>query len=404
MIKAILCASLISALIISSCSKSIRSDLKPKEYNTQAKNDKDLPNLSLSGNNAAPSQHLVYVFKKDAVLKMHKIKITNTAKTEYFSVHNYRGGYSGLQDTPDKNTPTAYTLIASLWDLNTAAKNYAFYSYKAPTTVTSRFGGEGDGQKTVNPYGWELNTWYNVVLRSWKENGTIYIANFIQNEATGKWFHTSTIGRQAESGFLGVNNGAFLENWVGDNPLWDGRFHRKAFFKDCWNLGMDNVWEKSTSRYFSANANDAGRNGYFDRAFNAGYDAQENAHFMEHGGSVIPDVAFGTGRTLDLPEQANQGVSPSLTALSSSNESAKYKGNKVIVSWKVSDTGAPQLSFKIELIDPKGAVLANKELIRPEKRADTLNNSLATGNYNVRLTITDIFNQQSTAKTIQVLK
>ncbi|WP_454880972.1 DUF3472 domain-containing protein [Sphingobacterium detergens] len=404
MIKATLCATLLSILLSSSCSKSTRPDLKLRPYRSQVQSDKDLPNLSLSGSNAAPSQHLVYRFKNDAVLKMHKIKITNTAKTEYFSVHNYHGGYAGLQDTPDQNTPTPYTLIASLWDLNTSAANYAFYSYKAPTTVVSRFGGEGDGQKTVNPYGWELNTWYNVVLRSWKENGKIYIANFIHNEATGKWFHTSTIGRQAESGFLGVGNGAFLENWVGDNPSWDGRFHRKAFFKDCWNLGVDNVWEKSTSRYFSANANDAGRNGYFDRAFNAGYDATENAHFMEHGGSITPNAAFGTGRTLDLPEQANQGSTPTLTTLSSSNESAKYQSNKVIVSWAVSDTSSPQLSYKIELLDPNGVVLANKELIRPEKRADTLNNTLATGNYNVRLTITDIFNKQSTAKTVRVVK
>ena len=243
-----------------------------------------------------------------------------------------------------------------------------------------------------------------MVLRSWKENGKIYIANFIRNEATGKWFHTSTIGRRAESGFLGVGNGAFLENWVGDNPLWDGRFHRKAFFKDCWNLGVDNVWEKSTRRYFSANDNDAGRNGYFDRAFNAGYDAKENAYFMEHGGSVTPDAAFGTGRTLDLPEQANQGATPMLMALSGSNESAKYQSNKVIVSWAISDTGSPQLSYKIELLDPQGGVVANKELIRPETRADTLNNTLTTGNYNVRLTITDIFNKQSTAKTIRVMK
>ncbi len=94
--RATLCATLLSALLSSSCSKSIRSDSKPKEYNTQATSGKDLPNLSLLGSNAAPSQHLVYVFKNDAILKMHKIKITNTAKTEYFSVLNYHGGYAGL--------------------------------------------------------------------------------------------------------------------------------------------------------------------------------------------------------------------------------------------------------------------------------------------------------------------
>ena len=53
-------------------------------------------------------------------------------------------------------------------------------------------------------------------------------------------------------------------------------------------------------------AGDQGRNGYFDRAFNSGYDATEDAYFMVHGGTTVPDTAFGTGRTLQLPTQTNQ--------------------------------------------------------------------------------------------------
>jgi hypothetical protein len=115
-------------------------------------------------------------------------------------------------------------------------------------------------------------------LRSWKENGKIYIANFIQDLATGKWFLTSTIYRDASTGNLGTYIDTFLENWVGDNPKYDGRYVRKAYLKDAWSLDANNAWQKSTSRNFSANSGDQGRNGYFDRAFNSGYDAGEDAY------------------------------------------------------------------------------------------------------------------------------
>ncbi|UIR57429.1 DUF3472 domain-containing protein [Sphingobacterium sp. SRCM116780] len=392
----------IAALTTISCSKEIVKSPLENPSGLTSQSDKDLPNLILTGSNAAPSQHLVYSFANDAVLKMSKIKITNTAKTEYFSVLNYDGGYMGLQDTPDPNFGTSNIMLASLWDKNTAANNLAFYSYLDSKTIPSRFGGEGDGQKTVNPYNWSVNTWYNMVIRSWKENGKIYIANFVQDLSTGKWLHTSTVGREASAGYLGSGSGTFLENWIGDNPSYDGRFHRKAFLKDTWNLSVNNVWEKSTSRYFSANDNDAGRNGQFDRAFNVGYSSTEDAYFMEHGGSTTPDPAFGTGRVLDLPAQTNQGSAPVLTTIENSYSTARYHNNKLIISWGINETKSPQLSYKLELLNATGTVLQTQEKIKPEKRIDTLSSTLATGNYTVRITLTDIFNQQTPAKLVPV--
>lgn len=393
---------LFATLATISCSKEIVKSRLEKPSATISQSDKDLPNLILTGSNAAPSQHLVYSFPNDAVLKMGKIKITNTAKTEYFSVLNYDGGYMGLQDTPDLRYGTSNIMLASLWDKNTATNNLAFYSYLDSKTVASRFGGEGDGQKTLNPYHWSINTWYNMVIRSWKENGKIYIANFVQDLSTGKWLHTSTIGREASAGYLGSGSGTFLENWVGDNPSYDGKFHRKALLKDNWNLSVNNVWEKSSSRYFSANDNDAARNGQFDRAFNVGYNSAEDAYFMEHGGSTTPDPAFGTGRVLNLPEQAGQGTAPVLTTIENSYSTARYHNTKVIVSWGINENKSPQLRYKLELLNASGSVLQTQEKIQPEKRIDTLSSTLANGNYTIRITLTDIFNQQAPAKLVPI--
>lgn len=160
----------------------------------------------VSGENAAPSEHLYFSFPSDAIAKIHKIKITQSANAEYFSVHNYSGGYAGLQQTPDNSFGTPNILISSLWDPNTAGGIYSEVAYTGPQTISSRFGGEGDGYKTINPYQWALNTWYNIALRAWKRDGKLYIGTFIQNQSSGVWFHTSTLAIPERTTFLGSGN------------------------------------------------------------------------------------------------------------------------------------------------------------------------------------------------------
>ena len=326
-------------------------------------------NTALAGSeNAAPSEHLYFTFPSDAIVKLHKIKITQSANAEYFSVHNYSGGYAGLQQTPDNSFGTPNILISSLWDPNTAGGVLSEVAYTAPGTISSRFGGEGDGYKTINPYQWAVNTWYNIALRAWKLNGKLYIGTFIQNMSTGTWFHTSTLAIPERTTFLGSGNDAFLENWTGSNTAYDGSFVRKAFFKDCWNLNTSNTWQKHTSRSFSANAGDEGRNGIYDRAFNSGYDATEDAYFMEHGGSVQPSSGFGTGRTLSLPAQTNQGSAPVLTVGEVQSATATSSGNSVTVNWQNTASKSPQFSSKVELLNSSGTVVGTAEEILPQKR------------------------------------
>ncbi|MDB5155322.1 MAG: hypothetical protein JWR50_29 [Mucilaginibacter sp.] len=343
--------------------------------------------------NAAPSEHIFFNFPVDAIAKIHKIKITGSADAEYFSVHNFRGGYNGLQQTPDKDYGTPNILIASLWDPNTAGKVYSKVAYPGTNTFTSRFGGEGDGWKTINPYKWALNTWYNIAIRAWKNNGQLYIATFIQNMSTGVWFHTSTLSQPDRPGFLGTGNDAFLENWDGTNPQWDGRFIRKAFFKDCWNLDTGNVWQKHTKRIFIANDGDKARNGKYDRSFNAGYDAAEDAYFMQHGGDTKPDTAFGAGRGISLPEQTHQGDAPKLTIGAVSTLTVGYTTQSIKASWTTDATKSPQLSSKVEILNASGTVIQTVDEVLPEKTSAILKAPLPAGNYIARVTITDIFNQ-----------
>ncbi|TWR24313.1 DUF3472 domain-containing protein [Mucilaginibacter achroorhodeus] len=343
--------------------------------------------------NAAPSQHIFFDFSSDAVARIHKIKITRSADAEYFSVHNFRGGYDGLQQTPDKDFGTPNILIASLWDPNTAGKVLSRVSYAGPKTFTSRFGGEGDGWKTINPYKWRLNTWYNIAIRSWKSNGEFFVATFIQDMSTGSWFHTSTLAEADREGFLGKRDDAFLENWDGTNPAWDGRYIRKAFFKDCWALTTDNKWEKHNRRFFNANGNDKARNGKYDRSFDAGYDPKEDAYYMQHGGETKPNETFGDSRRLDLPEQAQQGEAPKLSVGAIAKLTASYAAKSIRVSWSTDNKTAPQFSSKVEILDNRGKILQKEEWLLPEKKSAAIKTALPKGRYKARLTVTDIFNQ-----------
>lgn len=358
--------------------------------------DTTLPQTATaSTENAAPSQHIFFYFPSDAIARIHKIKITHSADAEYFSVHNFTGGYDGLQQTPDKEFGTPNILIASLWDPNTAEKVFSRVAYTGTKTIKSRFGGEGDGWKTINPYRWKLSTWYNIAIRCWKNDGELLIATFIQDESTGVWFHTSTLAQANREGFLGKRDDAFLENWDGTNPKWDGRYIRKAYFKDCWSLTADNRWEKHISRFFNANGNDKKRNGKYDRSFDAGYDSAEDAYYMQHGGDTQPSRAFGDGRRLDLPAQEKQGSAPPLSRGAIIKLTTSYSLGNLTIGWTNDATKSPQFSSKVQLMDKDGREVETIEESLPEKRSVLIKRQLPTGRYEARVTITDIFNQVS---------
>ncbi len=347
---------------------------------------------------AAPSVHLSYYFaSSDATLKMQKIKIVQSAYASYFEVNWFTNGYTGLQQTPDTRYGKSNILISSLWDANTAEGIYSNVEYNDPGTFRSRFGGEGDGWKTIHPYDWKLDTWYNLVNRAWKLNGRLYIGTFINDLSTGKWFHTATLSIPFPQKYLNSYNDAFLENWDGWNAAWNGSFVRKAFFRDCWNLTTTGSWQKNTRAYFSANDSegDRNRNGIYHNSFNAWYDETENAYCMQHGGNTTPSAAFAGGRTLNLPAQSNQGTAPVLTTVAVSSFEISYQSGKLDAAWSVDDSTSPQLSARIELLDARRKVVLTVQDTLPQRRRFSIEKDLILGEYTARLRIRDIFNQLS---------
>ncbi|PZP51028.1 MAG: hypothetical protein DI598_04280, partial [Pseudopedobacter saltans] len=353
---------------------------------------------------AAPSMHLNQYYSAQSVLKMQKIKVVQTGYTEYFEVNNFTGGYSGLQHTPDSASSggtTSKTLIASLWDPNTDGGIHAMASYIGQGTIYSRFGGEGDGAKTINPYGWKVGSWYNVAHRGWKSGDSAFVANYIQDVASGAWFLTSVLSMPSSSALLSNYDDSFLENWNGSSPSNDGSTPRKALFKDCWALNVSGDWMKPNSRYVSINtsAADSARNGIYNNNFDAGYNSAEDAFYMAHGAGVVPSAIFNGTRSATLPNQTNQGSVPSLGTVSISSVSASNTNGVTTINWTVPTTSAPQFSTNIEIVNSSNTVVASYVDTVPQRRSANLTTLLAPGSYSARVTVRDIFNRQSTSVT-----
>lgn len=347
--------------------------------------------------NAAPSVHLTYYYpSKDAILKMISMKIVNSANNSYFEIHSFTNGYSGLQQTSTNSSGASNTLISSLWDVNTANGILSTVEYTDPNTQKSRFGGEGDGWKTVNPYKWKLNSWYNMVQRSWKSNGKLYVGTFIHDISANVWFHTATLSIPFPNKYLGSTDDSFLENWYGYNALWNGSVMRKAFYKDCWNMNTSGNWEKNTSAFFSANNSQADikRNGIYHNSFNAFIDNIENAYCMQHGSTTTPSADFKGGRTLSLPALSNQGQVPVLTTIATTKVSINYKQGKINVNWDIDISKSPQLSARVEILNSNGSQVVFAHDTVPERRNFTITKNLSDGNYTMHLTVWDIFNQK----------
>ena len=348
--------------------------------------------------NAAPSIHLNLSFpSQDAILKMQKIKIVQSANASYFEVNLFNGGYAGFQQTPDVSYGVPNISIFSIWDPNTSGGIFSNINYTDPLTVSSRFGGEGNGWKTINPYNWQTNIWYNVVQRSWVSNNKLNVATFINNLTTNKWFHMATISKPFIGTYLNGNNDSFLENWDGTNSQWNGSFIRKAYFKEAYNLNLYSNWEKSSSVYFSANNStaDINRNGIYHNSFNAFIDNTESAYCMQHGGNTVPSTAFNGGRTLNLASLPNQSLNPILTLPSLNSVVVNFANQVLSANWSLDDTKSPQFSTKFELYNEMGNRIMQLQDTIPQKRNFTNTITLANGTYQLKTTITDIFNQNS---------
>lgn len=151
-----------------------------------------------------------------------EITVLATAPKTYYCGCNWwpscpAGGYTGIQDLGAK-----HAMIFSIWDTSAEMHTVAV-DQGDPRTELSRFGGEGEGGKSMLAYNWRLGQTYRyfVFKRQDEEHKCTLASTFFYDDELGRWVYEATIaspdnGDKCIKGFGGMMN-AFLENFGGQD-------------------------------------------------------------------------------------------------------------------------------------------------------------------------------------------
>jgi len=289
------------------------------------------------------------------------------------------GGYCGLQDGDGSDSVRPFNNIFSVWDYPN--KVQLTYTYKDPMTFVGGFGNEGTGLHSHCDFGWKPNQWYTNVVRRWYDGGDkTYVAYFIYDQTKKEWRHYVTFAVPEANAMLHGNISSFLENFADDSKR-----SRTAYYKSYWKLTTEGKWVKPDTL-------DA----------NAGEGNWKCASLGNDGVSLTScgkEMINGVKGSFPVHTEAN---SPAILKVGEIYDVAGYynkQEKKVYVDWSIKTSGAPQLSYVVELYDtnaPNAKPLATASGFGPEIRGAvlTLNTlSVEKKDYYVVLKVKDIFNQ-----------
>lgn len=343
-----------------------------------------LPALMIGAASAnAPYVTFYYSDPIGTILMRDVVVVTETPGTYYCAMGWFgTDGYAGLQMTPGVRGNDGRTfykhLHFSLWD--TPTQQQIPMIWKRPDVVADGFGGEGTGVKSYWPFDWKVGTRYTIVTKVWDSgpNQTAWGMWFKDGEKQA-WYRTATWGYPQAGIKIPAGTYSFLEDYLGTNLT------REMRVGPSWKKNLAGKWvgiKTCTARE---------RDGL--PAWNAG--AVGDAFMVRTGGSTQSDIANGTALSSNFADTpVLKGQAPIL--------SADYRAGSLLLDWKVDSSASPPFSYKLEVFGDaqmSGAPLKSTEKEDPSALADTLANlALADGNYTVRLTLTDIFDEISTAK------
>jgi hypothetical protein len=153
-----------------------------------------------------------------------EITVLATAPTTYYCGCNWwpsatAGGYTGIQDLDGNKHP----MIFSIWDTSKTLQAKAI-DRDDPRAQLTRFGGEGEGAKTMLDNNWGIGkTYHYFVIKRQDANGNNTLASaYFFDDQQDKWVYEATIsspnnGENSVKGFGGMLN-SFVENYGGQLP------------------------------------------------------------------------------------------------------------------------------------------------------------------------------------------
>lgn len=354
--------------------------------------------LILSGQNAAPSSHLVYQdasFEGDILINEVRVPKNGEALHTYYEALGWGGraaGYAGIQAHPK-----ARNYIFSIWDHKEhTAPIRAVHT--GPGTLTEKFGGEGTGLKSWNfELGWETDTWYTLVSRCWPVGDHTFYGFWVRSSATGEWTHLVTMDVAAKDAWFQGGNDSFIEDW-----LETGKNARTIHLRNGWKRRKNREWHAFGKARYSVNRWDLeeGKRSFnFRTNWDGGVskDGTGEFYFMVSGGAETrPSTTNPSLHSIPRKE-----TEPGFEAVRvhSANASRKPDG-KIEVRWETDPESLPPFGFRITAHEESAGrerELAKLEIVEPHaRRAElVLPETVDPGNLQLRLRCTDILDNLS---------
>jgi hypothetical protein len=231
------------------------------------------------------------------------------------------------------------------------------------------------------------NVWYPSALRVWRPAGNpenvAHVGQWLKDGVTGKWSHIATMNVPfAATKFNGTMSG-FLEDFSNGNAN-----PRRAEFRNIYY--RKNTWQAATTfKPSTRQAAEKGTSGLMENNTVGFFETCSGASYTGNMGPGAVEMTY----TLATPP------TPTFDAPVVNNVTAVATANQVHVKWNVPDTSSPQFAWKVELFataDTSGAPAMTVSKIDPDVRECVISTAGLPAP-TVRLTITDIFDQSSTA-------
>lgn len=250
--------------------------------------------------------------------------------------------------------------------------------------------GEGASGKVEGSWTMSTGVWYPSVVRIWGKPGGAadesFCGQWFKDGATGQWHHLATF-RLPFTAERFVSDTGFIED-----PSTGNRNPRRVDFRNYY-MRRSGKWE--AANIFTPSTRQATEKG------TSGLIENDTAAFFEtcsgpdYKGNMGPGAQKAELR-LKTPE------TPVFDKPVIAQGGALATGNRTVVKWRVAEKSSPQFSWKAELLDAGGAVLASRGEIKPDADQVLLVSDKAA--ISARVTMTDVFDQSSAPFVVSVME
>ncbi len=255
------------------------------------------------------------------------------------------------------------------------------------------FSGEGRGLQSYYHLDWKANSWYTFVTKFWQDGDNTKIGFWLLDYDAATWSHYITMIYPERNVYATSSFGSFLENYVATDGAVRSMYAAPRFSRllsgDWYYKGKGMVYASGSGKEFNEN--------YVARVEDATF-------FMQSGGNENDHSELDQRKTIDYATFYASDLSlaePFFDPISI--QSIAYENGSLV--WEIAADKLPQFSYeyKISKVVREGDDVSFYPVIEgsfvdPDCRSKAIDlSTLEPGQYDVQLTVYDIFGTKSTS-------